>query len=88
MLAYDQIHQAALQLPPHERQRLVEALADSLPEFHESEEAPPSPLSPEWLAEIDRRSREIDDGTVETVPWETVREEMFRRAGIPCDDAH
>ena len=30
-----------------------------------------------WSKEIERRVAEIDAGTVELVPWEEVREELF-----------
>jgi putative addiction module component (TIGR02574 family) len=30
-----------------------------------------------WSAEIERRLAEIDAGTVELIPWENVRKELF-----------
>jgi putative addiction module component (TIGR02574 family) len=30
-----------------------------------------------WSAEIERRLSEIDAGTVELIPWEDVRSELF-----------
>jgi putative addiction module component (TIGR02574 family) len=33
-----------------------------------------------WSQEAERRWREIDAGTVETIPWEGVRPKLFRRA--------
>ena len=30
-----------------------------------------------WSEEIERRLAEIDAGTVELIPWETVRAELF-----------
>jgi len=30
-----------------------------------------------WSREIERRGREIDDGTVELLDWEDVRAELF-----------
>ena len=32
-----------------------------------------------WADEIARRVAELDAGTVETIPWERVRNEMFAR---------
>lgn len=32
-----------------------------------------------WSAEIARRVAELDAGSVETIPWEEVREELFGR---------
>lgn len=31
----------------------------------------------EWSREIERRTREVDDGTVELIDWEDVRAELF-----------
>jgi putative addiction module component (TIGR02574 family) len=50
---------AVLALPPAERARLVDAALISFDD--------PGPLSPEWRAELERRGREIDDGTVELI---------------------
>jgi putative addiction module component (TIGR02574 family) len=64
---------AAARLPATERQELIEAIADTL-----ADEAC-EPLSPEWEAEIARRSAELDAGIGTTVPWETVRAEALAR---------
>ena len=34
-------------------------------------------LAASWSAEIERRVREIDAGTVELIDWEEVRAELF-----------
>jgi putative addiction module component (TIGR02574 family) len=75
MSDYTSILSAATQLPVDERLRLIGDLSDSIPEQEVQ-------LSPEWLAEIERRSAEIEAGTVETVDWETVRNDLFRRVGL------
>jgi hypothetical protein len=36
-------------------------------------------LEATWRAEIKRRAAEVDAGEVELIPWETLREELFRR---------
>jgi putative addiction module component (TIGR02574 family) len=72
----DAVFSAAMNLPVDERLRLIDELAASVPD-----DRPPS-LSAEWIAEIDRRSEEIDRGETTLVPWEIVRAEMYRRAGI------
>jgi putative addiction module component (TIGR02574 family) len=33
-----------------------------------------------WKAEIERRVAELDAGTVETIPWEAVRDSMRQRS--------
>ena len=70
MSDFDSLLSAAAQLPVDQRLRLIDELAATVPD-----DQPPS-LSAEWLAEIDRRSAEIDSGEVETIPWKTVRERI------------
>src|SRR5947208_551843 len=53
---FETILQAAIALPVPDRVQLVDALISTL----EPEDA--APLDDAWLAEIDRRSREIDAG--------------------------
>ena len=51
---------------------LVGLLIDSLdPETEQGAEAA-------WLQEIDRRARELDSGTVQTIPWEIARDRLMR----------
>ena len=76
MSDYASLLSDASQLPLGQRIQLIEALWDTVPD-----DALP-PLSNEWLAEIDRRSAEYDAGLVQAVPWEQVRAEAGRRAGI------
>jgi putative addiction module component (TIGR02574 family) len=66
----------ATRLPVAERIELIEALWDSVP--------PGSlpPLTPEWIAEIQQRSAEYDSGSAQTVPWEQIRADALRRAGV------
>jgi len=64
---------SALELPIDEQIELVEALVASL------DEKDPPPLDKQWLAEIQRRSEEIDSGKVKPIPWSVVREEIRKR---------
>jgi putative addiction module component (TIGR02574 family) len=58
---------AALKLSEGDRFFLVQQLMESLPQDLE-------PMSEdELLAELDRRSLEIDNGTAELVPWSEVK---------------
>ena len=66
---------SALELPLDEQIELIEALVASL------DEKEPAPLDEQWLAEIQRRSAEIDAGKVKPVPWSAVREEIRKHAG-------
>jgi hypothetical protein len=40
-----------------------------------------------WSREIVRRVAELDAGTVQTIPWEEVREELFGRRDERLDSA-
>jgi putative addiction module component (TIGR02574 family) len=73
MSEFDSVLSAASQLPVAERLRLIDELAATVPD-----DLPPS-LSASWLAEIERRWAELESGTVAAVPWETVRENLFRK---------
>jgi putative addiction module component (TIGR02574 family) len=67
------LFQEASELPEHERATLAGLLINSLgPEPEEDVEAA-------WTQEIQRRIAELEAGTVETVPWEDVRRELFAR---------
>jgi putative addiction module component (TIGR02574 family) len=76
MSDYKSLLSAASQLPVADRLRLIDELTETLPELH------PDSLSPEWKAEIERRSREIDAGTAPLEDWETVRERLFQRVTL------
>jgi putative addiction module component (TIGR02574 family) len=58
-MSYREILQAALALPKPKRAALGRAMQESL------EDTEGSALSQEWLEEIQRRSKEIDEGKVE-----------------------
>jgi putative addiction module component (TIGR02574 family) len=60
-----------LQLPRHERARVAEQLLSSL-------EEPDEQVALSWVRELERRSREIADGEVQTVEWEATRAEVLR----------
>lgn len=68
-------------LPVEDRIQLIDAIWETLPE----ESLPP--LSNEWMAEIQRRSAEIDAGTAETISWEQVRDEAMHRLRMKVPDA-
>ena len=76
MTEYQDILAHAFQLPVDDRLRLIDDLASSVPD-----DRPPK-LSPEWLAEISRRSDEIDTGAVNTESWTEIRARLFTKHGI------
>jgi putative addiction module component (TIGR02574 family) len=75
-VTYDEVLRTARSLNETERVRLVEDLLGSL----SPEEA--APLDDAWLAEIDRRSNELDSGAVQTIPWAEVRSRARERAKL------
>jgi len=67
-ISREEVFRKALGLDASDRTELVGLLIDSLdPETEQRAEAA-------WLQEIDRRARELDSGTVQTIPWEIARE--------------
>jgi len=60
METVETLEAAALHLPPGERARLVERLIATLDADPEVEEA--------WIAEVERRQTEIENGTVSLLP--------------------
>ena len=66
MMEFDvkDIVQQVMLLPKHVRAYLVEVLLESL-DFEED-----FPIEEEWMGEITRRCREIDEGRVDLIPGE------------------
>lgn len=63
----EQIENEALRLSEEERAALAQKLLLSLESLSERE------IADDWLMEVQRRARELDDGTVQPVPAEEVR---------------
>ena len=70
-MSTDELLAEALRLPRGERARIAEDLLSSL---EESDDA----VAVSWAEELGRRSQDIAEGRVQTVPWETVRSEIVR----------
>jgi putative addiction module component (TIGR02574 family) len=75
-ITYEEVLRTAQSLPETERVRLVEELLGT---FGPAEA---TPLDDIWLAEIDRRSAEIESGVVQTIPWSEVRQKARARAKL------
>ena len=75
MAKTDSIIDEILRLPRESRALLAEKLLESL-DCEEGFE-----VSPEWMDEIKRRCREIDDGTVTLSSSEKVFEELDSKLG-------
>jgi putative addiction module component (TIGR02574 family) len=79
MSTTDEILAEILRLPRVERARVAEELLSSL-------EEPADDVAAAWAAELERRSRDVAEGRVQTIAWETVKKEILkeleqRRAG-------
>ena len=64
---------AALRLPEPDRVELATELLAHLEGGSEAE------VDAAWAAEIERRTREIDQGIVKPIPWSAVRRAAVRR---------
>ena len=68
---FEKLYKEALELPEADRGELAGLLIKSL-------DPPPEPdVEAAWDEVVERRIREIDEGTVQTIPWEQVRAEMY-----------
>ena len=76
MPTFDDVFGAAESLAPLDRIRLVHALWDTIPP-----DEWPAP-SAEWMAEVTRRSAELDAGRMTASTWTEVRERARRKAGL------
>jgi putative addiction module component (TIGR02574 family) len=74
--AAQKVLESALGLPAEDREQIADALWDSLE--HGDDEAS---VEKAWEAEIARRSKEIDEGKAELVPWEDVKAKIAKRLG-------
>ena len=71
----DDIFKKAMQLDESERAALAGMLIDSIDrDVEEGVEAA-------WMIEIERRIAELDAGSVETIPWDIVRDRLRRSLG-------
>lgn len=72
-MSTEELLNAALTLSTKERAKLVHDLLRSLdgPADADADTA--------WIAELERRARELDDGSVEAVDWETARMRITQR---------
>jgi putative addiction module component (TIGR02574 family) len=65
----------ALRLEQQDRADPAKVLIDSLDPATEQD------VEEAWMREIDRRASELDAGTAETIPWETVRARLRASRG-------
>ena len=67
----EKVLKEALQLSENERASVAGALIESL------HAEPPLHVENAWEEVIERRVRELETGTAETVPWSDVRARLF-----------
>jgi len=70
-MSTDELLAEALRLPRGERARVAEELFSSL-------EGPDDEVAAAWAVELEKRSREIEEGRVQPVAWEVARLEVLR----------
>ena len=70
-MSTDELLAEALRLPRRERARVAEELLSSL-------EEPADDVAAAWATALERRSREVAEGRVQTVAWETARTEILK----------
>jgi len=71
----DELRNAALTLPVKERARLAQELLRSLDGPADAD------VDLAWSHTVERRARELADGSVEAVEWSAARERIARRLG-------
>jgi putative addiction module component (TIGR02574 family) len=71
-MSTDELLAQALLLPRPERARVAEELLSSL------EEPDEQGVATAWARELERRSRDVADGKVQTIDWATARAEILR----------
>jgi len=73
-MSVDTVLQDALSLSDSDRLQLVESLIASF------EESGSAAFDDAWLAEIKRRTAEIESGSVPLIPWNEVKKTVRQRA--------
>ena len=78
-MSTDAVLAAVLRLSRAKRAKVAQALLNSL-------EEPEEAVTADWAAELERRSRDVAEGRVQTLSWEAARSEILkelerRRAG-------
>jgi putative addiction module component (TIGR02574 family) len=70
-MSTDKLLAEALRLSRPERARVAEELLSSLDE-------PDEEVAAAWARELEKRSREVAEGRVQTIDWETARTQILK----------
>ena len=76
-MSVDELLAQVLRLPRQERARVAEQLLSSLEESEEE-------VAAAWAIELERRSREVAEGRVQTIDWETARADILEKLQERC----
>jgi putative addiction module component (TIGR02574 family) len=68
-----ELFEEAMKLDPEERATRMRLLIESV------DAEPENGVEDAWRVEIERRMAELDSGTVQTIPWEELRAQLYRR---------
>ena len=71
-MSVDELLAQVLRLPREERARVAEVLLSSLEESEEE-------VAAAWAIELERRSREVAEGRIQTIDWETARADILEK---------
>jgi putative addiction module component (TIGR02574 family) len=72
VMSTDELLAEALRLTRVDRARVAEALLSSLEESDEE-------VATAWAAELERRSRDVAEGRVQTTSWDAARAEILEQ---------
>lgn len=72
----DEILDSALRQPVKDRARIAETLIASLDVVTDRE------IEQAWQHEIGKRIDEIDSGAIKCIPWEEVRDRLYRNSHV------
>ena len=70
-MSTDELLAEALRLPRPERAQVAEELLSSLEESDDE-------VAAAWASELERRSRDVSEGRVQTSAWDSVRTDILR----------
>ena len=73
-MSTDDVLVEALRLSRRDRVRVAQELLSSL-------EEPDDRVAAAWAGELERRARDVAEGRVQTVDWETARAEIVKELG-------
>ena len=74
-MSTDALLESILKLPERDRARIAAELIASL------DGEPEAGVEAAWLAEVDRRIAEVDEGKVQLIEWEVAKKQLTENGG-------